>query len=190
MPCSTAPQSWYWRWRERSLFTPPTDNSCLSWDLNPQPRITCPTFYRLGHDCHTVYLVVFYKVAQNFDWQMFLKQSSVFLNMKEAGELSNHITRNSAWEHTSKTDVTSKLCFTNGLPCCSAQAFHLSLSLRCCFCLSPWFCCPIWSPSQIPRSASMETLAHWEVSFLAETSPLYSLWGEKKHYNDLISSRC
>ncbi len=26
--CSRAPQSWYWGWRERCTFTPPTYNSC------------------------------------------------------------------------------------------------------------------------------------------------------------------
>ncbi len=35
-PCSRAPQSWYWRRRERCTFTPPTYNSC-TWDSNPQP---------------------------------------------------------------------------------------------------------------------------------------------------------
>ncbi len=28
VPCSRAPQSWYWGWRERWLFTSPTYNSC------------------------------------------------------------------------------------------------------------------------------------------------------------------
>ncbi len=28
VPCSRAPQSWYWRWMERCTFTPPTYNSC------------------------------------------------------------------------------------------------------------------------------------------------------------------
>ncbi len=37
VPCSRAPQSWYWRWRERCTFTPPTYNSCQTWDLNPRP---------------------------------------------------------------------------------------------------------------------------------------------------------
>ncbi len=38
VPCSrVSPQSWYWRWRERWTFTPPTDNSCWTWDSNPQP---------------------------------------------------------------------------------------------------------------------------------------------------------
>ncbi len=38
MPCSrVSPQSWYWRWRERWTFTPPTYNSCRTWDSNPQP---------------------------------------------------------------------------------------------------------------------------------------------------------
>ncbi len=30
-------QSWYWRRRECWLFTPPTDNSCRTWDSNPRP---------------------------------------------------------------------------------------------------------------------------------------------------------
>ncbi len=37
VPCSRAPQSWYWGWRERSTFTPPTYNSCRTWDSNSQP---------------------------------------------------------------------------------------------------------------------------------------------------------
>ncbi len=28
VPCSRALQSWYWRWRERCTFTPPTYNPC------------------------------------------------------------------------------------------------------------------------------------------------------------------
>ncbi len=32
-----SPQSWYWRWRERWLFTPPTYNPCRTWDSNPRP---------------------------------------------------------------------------------------------------------------------------------------------------------
>ncbi len=38
MPCSrVSPQSWYWGWRERWTFTPPTYNPCRTWDSNPQP---------------------------------------------------------------------------------------------------------------------------------------------------------
>ncbi len=37
VPCSRAPQSWYWRWRERWTFTPPTYNSYRTWDSNSQP---------------------------------------------------------------------------------------------------------------------------------------------------------
>ncbi len=33
----------------RSL--PPPDNSCQTRDLNPQPQVTSPTLYPLGHDC-------------------------------------------------------------------------------------------------------------------------------------------
>ncbi len=32
-----APQSWYWGWRERCTFTPPTYNSCRTWVSNSQP---------------------------------------------------------------------------------------------------------------------------------------------------------
>ncbi len=35
--CSRAPQSWYWGWRERWIFTPPTYNPCRTWDSNPRP---------------------------------------------------------------------------------------------------------------------------------------------------------
>ncbi len=32
VPCSrVSPQSWYWGWRERCTFTPPTYNSCRTW---------------------------------------------------------------------------------------------------------------------------------------------------------------
>ncbi len=37
VPCSRASQSWYWRRRERCTFTPPTYNSCRTWDSNSQP---------------------------------------------------------------------------------------------------------------------------------------------------------
>ncbi len=37
VPCSRAPQSWYWGWRERCIFTPPTYNPCRTWDSKPQP---------------------------------------------------------------------------------------------------------------------------------------------------------
>ncbi len=37
VPCSRAPQSWYWRWRECCSFTIPTFNPCWTWDSNPQP---------------------------------------------------------------------------------------------------------------------------------------------------------
>ncbi len=37
VPCSRAPQSWYWRWRECCSFTIPTFNPCRTWDSNPQP---------------------------------------------------------------------------------------------------------------------------------------------------------
>ncbi len=36
---------------ERWLFTPPTDNSCRTWDSNQDLRVTSPTLYPLGHNC-------------------------------------------------------------------------------------------------------------------------------------------
>ncbi len=48
VPCS---RSWCWRWRECCTFTPPTDNFCRTRDSNPQPQVTSPTLYPLGHDC-------------------------------------------------------------------------------------------------------------------------------------------
>ncbi len=32
-------------------LTSVVDNSCRSRDSNPQPQVTCPTLYLLGHDC-------------------------------------------------------------------------------------------------------------------------------------------
>ncbi len=49
--CSRAAQSWYWGWRERCTFTPPTYNSCWTWDSNRDLRVTSPTLNPLGHDC-------------------------------------------------------------------------------------------------------------------------------------------
>ncbi len=37
VPCSRAPQSWYWGWKSTCTFTPPTYNSCRTWDSNSQP---------------------------------------------------------------------------------------------------------------------------------------------------------
>ncbi len=75
-PCSRAPQSWYWRWRERWTFTPPTDNSCRTRDSNPQPRVTSPTLYPLGHDRHHVDDMHF----AIWRWgTLFLKYSTIFL---------------------------------------------------------------------------------------------------------------
>ncbi len=38
VPCTrVSPQSWYWGWRERWSFTPPTYNPCRTWDSNPRP---------------------------------------------------------------------------------------------------------------------------------------------------------
>ncbi len=37
VPCSRAPQSWYWRWREHCSFTPPHLQFLPAWDSNSQP---------------------------------------------------------------------------------------------------------------------------------------------------------
>ncbi len=39
VPCSRAPQSWYWRWRKRALVIhyPHLYNSSQTWDSNSQP---------------------------------------------------------------------------------------------------------------------------------------------------------
>ncbi len=37
VPCSRAPQSWYWRWRDRWTFIPPTNKSCRYRDSNLWP---------------------------------------------------------------------------------------------------------------------------------------------------------
>ncbi len=45
VPCSrVSPQSWYWKRRERWLFTPPTDDSCQTWDSIPWPFSYKSTF--------------------------------------------------------------------------------------------------------------------------------------------------
>ncbi len=43
VPCSRAPQSWYWGWRERCTFTPPTYNSCRPENRSRNLSITSPT---------------------------------------------------------------------------------------------------------------------------------------------------
>ncbi len=43
-------------------LTSVVDNSCRSWDSNPQPRVTSPTLYSLGHDCPCYKVWVQYEV--------------------------------------------------------------------------------------------------------------------------------
>ncbi len=43
VPCSRAPQSWYWGWREHCTFTPPTYNSCRPETQTRNLSITSPT---------------------------------------------------------------------------------------------------------------------------------------------------
>ncbi len=51
VPCSRAPQSWYWRWRECLLFTPPPTIPAGPEIRTHDLRVTSPTLYPLGHDC-------------------------------------------------------------------------------------------------------------------------------------------
>ncbi len=37
-------------------LTSVVDNSCRSRDSNPQPRVTSPTLYLLGHDCPYLFI--------------------------------------------------------------------------------------------------------------------------------------
>ncbi len=50
VPCSSAPQSWYWGWRERCTFTPSTYNPCRTGDSNSQPLGHESDSLPLGHD--------------------------------------------------------------------------------------------------------------------------------------------
>ncbi len=43
VPCSRAPQSWYWRWRECCSFTIPTFNSCRCENRTSDLQVTSPT---------------------------------------------------------------------------------------------------------------------------------------------------
>ncbi len=42
VPCSRAPQSWYWGWREHCTYTPPTYNSCRPETRTQNILITSP----------------------------------------------------------------------------------------------------------------------------------------------------
>ncbi len=54
VPCSrVSPQSWYWRWREYWLFTPPPTIPAGPGTRTHNLQVTSPTLYPLGHDCPT-----------------------------------------------------------------------------------------------------------------------------------------
>ncbi len=81
-------QPMLWRpgssWRFSALLkglTSVVDNSCRSRDSNPQPQITSPTLYSLGHDCYTVsychthmlYIIMFYlNLFDIFFWLFYI----------------------------------------------------------------------------------------------------------------------
>ncbi len=41
-------------------------NTCWSWDSNPQPRVTSPTLYPLGHDCPPPQMYGLYKLNKAY----------------------------------------------------------------------------------------------------------------------------
>ncbi len=50
--CSrVSPQSWYWRWRERWIFTPPPTIPARPETRTHDLCVTSPTLYQLGHEC-------------------------------------------------------------------------------------------------------------------------------------------
>ncbi len=60
-------------------LTSVVDNSCRSWDSNPQPRITCPTLYPLGHNCPLTCLTRNGDGIQSWDCLSTLKPSKCSL---------------------------------------------------------------------------------------------------------------
>ncbi len=58
-------------------LTSVVDNSCRSWDLNTQPRVTSPMLYPLGHDCPQSllrrYLISISLWRPHFFWRFLLK---------------------------------------------------------------------------------------------------------------------
>ncbi len=48
VPCSRAPQSWYWGWRERCTFTSPHLQSCRPETRTRNLSMTSPTLYHYG----------------------------------------------------------------------------------------------------------------------------------------------
>ncbi len=66
-----SPQSWYWRWREHLLFTPPHWQFLPARDSNPQPRVTSPMLHPFGHDC--VYDVLT-QISNDFQWSLYRVQ--------------------------------------------------------------------------------------------------------------------
>ncbi len=51
VPCSRTPRSWYWRWRERWLFTPPPTIPAGPETRTRDYRVTSLNIYPVGHDC-------------------------------------------------------------------------------------------------------------------------------------------
>ncbi len=121
VPCSrVSPQSWYWRWRERSLFTPPTDNSCRTWDSNPQPRVTSPTLYPLGHDCP-------YTTAPIFFLEIGLPSHVIFNLLQEIKDDLEPSTRSHALPGLSKHLANLHFLASGSFRCTVAPLFLYSL---------------------------------------------------------------
>ncbi len=87
VPCSRAPQSWYWRWRECSAFTPPTYNSCWpetrtpfdyesdSLTIRPGLPMTCKPYY----DFHLVWLTDAFAKAMVYNTTLEIYVVLIFL---------------------------------------------------------------------------------------------------------------
>ncbi len=72
----SAPQSWYWGWREHWIFTPPTYNSCWPETRTRNLWIMSPALKPLGHDFPTqIYLSLwkrdFQSANTNIHWSLY-----------------------------------------------------------------------------------------------------------------------
>ncbi len=70
---------WYWRWRERCTFTPPTDNPCRTETRTHNLWITSLTLLPLGHDFPRLKIVIYAKHC-NFwgEFKWVLARTNVF----------------------------------------------------------------------------------------------------------------
>ncbi len=142
VPCSRAPQSWYWRWRERCTFTPPTYNPCRTWDSNPRP---------LGYESNSLTIRP----------QLPLKKKGIFCNIMNVFTATVNLNYSVSSSHDVCKIQTQGYCMaseclfwrllfkiirlTNFRPyarCKQSILWHCSLSFRC---IAAWSTCPSWS---------------------------------------------